>query len=206
MVDTDESQLPANSVTSTATPPRGALGWLLAVGGAIGLIASFTLTYEKLQLLENPDYVPSCNLNSVVSCGSVMAKEQASLFGFPNPLIGLVSFGVVVTIGVLAVGRVRLPGWVWGGLQAGVTLGLAFVLWLAFQSLYVISALCPYCMVVWAVTWALFVYVTVHSLRRFAPSHPVTRVLGNWHALVLSLGYLVVVAAIVLEFGEALLA
>ena len=32
-----------------------------------------------------------------------------------------------------------------------------FVHWLIFQSLYRIGALCPYCMVVWAVTISLLV-------------------------------------------------
>ncbi|MGH3423700.1 MAG: vitamin K epoxide reductase family protein [Nocardioidaceae bacterium] len=202
MIEVDESELPTNTRHDGAS--RG-LSWLLAVGGAVGLVASFTLTYEKLELLENPDYVPSCNLNSVVSCGSVMAKEQASLFGVPNPVLGLIAFSIVVTLGVLLASRVRLPGWVWGGLQVGVVLGIAFVLWLAYESLYVIGALCPYCMVVWAVTWPVFFYVTLRNLRAFAPGAGITRFVGDWHALLLSLGYLVVVAAIVLEFGESLL-
>ncbi|MFI5427667.1 hypothetical protein [Aeromicrobium sp. UC242_57] len=31
------------------------------------------------------------------------------MFGFPNPLMGVVGFAVVVTIGVLAIARVRCP-------------------------------------------------------------------------------------------------
>ena len=43
---------------------------------------------EKIEILINPDYVPSCSLNPVLSCGSVMITPQASAFGFPNSLIG----------------------------------------------------------------------------------------------------------------------
>lgn len=203
MTDVEESELPTNTPRSGTSP---ALGWLLALGGAVGLLASLTLTYEKLELLQDPDYVPTCNLNSVVSCGSVMAKEQASVFGFPNPLLGLIGFSIVLTLGVLVAGRVRLPGWAWGGLQAGTVLGIAFIGWLIYESLYEIGALCPYCMVVWAVTWPIFYYVTLRNLRAAAPDAGLTRLLGNWHALLVSLCYLAVIAAIVLEFGDALFA
>ncbi len=69
--------------------------WVL-IAGVIGLAAAFTLTVEKIEILINPAYVPSCSINPVLSCGSVMITPQASVFGFPNPLIGIVAFTVVV--------------------------------------------------------------------------------------------------------------
>ena len=77
--------------------------------GPNGLAAAITLTIEKIEILINPDYVPSCSINPVLSCGSVMITPQAEAFGFPNPLIGIVSFTVVMVTGVLALGRVALP-------------------------------------------------------------------------------------------------
>ena len=82
-----------------------------------------TLTIEKIEILINPDYVPSCSINPVLSCGSVMITPQASAFGL-NPLIGIVAFGIVVVTGVLAVAKVRLPRWYWGGLAVGTLLGV----------------------------------------------------------------------------------
>jgi len=49
-----------------------ALPYLLVTGGVIGIVASFALTYDKVQLLQHAGYKPSCNLNPVLSCGSVM--------------------------------------------------------------------------------------------------------------------------------------
>ena len=138
--------------------------WVL-IAGAVGLAAALTLTIEKIEILINPDYVPSCSINPVLSCGSVMITPQASAFGFPNPLIGIVSFTVVVVTGVLAVAKVRLPRWYWGGLAVGTLLGVGFIHWLIFQSLYRIGALCPYCMVVWAVTIPLLVVVASIALQ-----------------------------------------
>jgi uncharacterized membrane protein len=138
--------------------------WVL-IAGAVGLTAAITLTIEKIKLLENPAYVPSCSINPVLSCGSVMATPQAAAFGFPNPLIGIAAFAVVVVAGVLAVAKAPLPQWFWGGLAAGTLLGVVFIHWLIYQSLYVIGALCPYCMVVWAVTVPLLVVVSSIALK-----------------------------------------
>lgn len=133
--------------------------WWVLIAGVIGLIASMTLTVEKLDILLNPSYVPSCNINPILSCGSVMTTPQASVLGFPNSLLGLVAFTVVVVTGLLAVTKVSLPQWYWVDLTIGVLIGTVFVHWLIFQSLYRIGALCPYCMVVWAVTVSLLVVV-----------------------------------------------
>ncbi|MEU8379632.1 vitamin K epoxide reductase family protein [Streptosporangium sp. NPDC048865] len=142
------------------------LPWLLVIGGAVGWLASFVLTVEKIALLRDPEYVPTCSINPVLSCGSIMTTPQAELFGFPNPLLGVAGFAVVVTAGAALLAGAGLGRWFWLGLQAGVTCGAVLVHWLIFQSLYVIGALCPYCMLVWAVTIPLFWYVTVHNLVR----------------------------------------
>lgn len=139
--------------------------WWVLIGGVIGLLSSITLTVEKIELLRNAAYVPTCNINPILSCGSVMVTKQASVLGFPNPLLGIAGFTVVVVTGVLAVAKVPLPRWYWTGLEVGLAIGAVFVHWLIFQSLYRIGALCPYCMVVWAVTITLLVVVASILLR-----------------------------------------
>jgi uncharacterized membrane protein len=115
------------------------------VGGLIGLAASLVLTVEKIALLKSPDYIPTCSIDPILSCGSIMRTEQAEAFGFPNPLLGITGFAVVLTVGVVLLAGAELPRWFWLGLQAGATFGVVFVHWLIYQSLYVIGALCPYC-------------------------------------------------------------
>lgn len=161
---------------------------LLVVGGAIGLGAAFVLAVEKIALLKDSSYVPSCSINPVLSCGSVMVTPQAEALGFPNPLLGIAAFAVVVTVGVALMAGARFPRWFWLGLQAGAVLGAVFVHWLIYQSLYVIGALCPYCMAVWAVTIPVFWYVTLAR-----------RVMG-YHAVVLTVWFLGVVALIGVRF------
>ena len=183
------------------------LRWLLTATGVVGLVAAFTLTVEKIALIADPDYVPTCSISPVLSCGSIMSTEQAALFGFPNPLIGLVAFAVLITSGVVLATGARLPRWYWLGLQVGATLGLVFVAWLVEESLYDIGALCPYCMVVWAVVIPAFWYVTLANLtggrlgRRAAGSRAVA-VLAENHAVVLLGLYLVVVVLVLQRFWD----
>lgn len=162
-VATEATGLTPDSPAGPAVPALSA--WSVLVAGVIGLVASVTLTLEKIDILLDPAYVPSCNINPILSCGSVMITPQASLLGFPNPLLGLVAFTVVVVTGLLAVTKVVLPQWYWIGLAAGLVVGAVFVHWLIFQSLYRIGALCPYCMVVWVVTIALLVVVASIAYR-----------------------------------------
>lgn len=178
------------------------LAWLLTIGGAVGLVAAFTLTYDKFKITADPSFEPSCNFNPLLSCGSIMQTEQASAFGFPNSFMGMIGFSMVLTIGVLLLARVRLPGPVWALFNLGTLAGVVFVHWLIYQSLYQIEKLCPWCMVVWVVTIPIFLYTTVRNLRAVAPDSGLVRFLTDWHALVLSLWYLAVVALALVQFWD----
>lgn len=179
-----------------APTPKRALGWLYLLGGLVGLVSSAALIIEKIEKLTHPSYVPSCSLNPIVSCGSVMDSAQAALFGFPNPLIGVAAFPVVVTSGVALLAGFTAPRWFWTGMQVGTTLGVVFVHWLIYQSLYEIGALCPYCMVVWVVTIATFWYTTLRNLNDRAP------VLARFHSVFLIVWYLVIVVMMLQAFWD----
>lgn len=178
---------------------RAASAWWVLIAGVVGLISSATLTIEKIEILVNPAYVPSCSINPVLSCGSVMITQQASAFGFPNPLIGIAGFSVVVVTGVLAVTKVRLPRWYWVGLTIGTALAVVFIHWLIFQTLYRIGALCPYCMVVWSVTIPLLVVVASIALRPLA-GNAVARVLYTWRWSIVALWFTAIVLMILVRF------
>ena len=176
---------------------------ILIIGGALGLLAAVELTIEKVRVLSDSTYVPTCDINPVLSCGSVITTPQAEAFGFPNPILGLIGFSVAITLGVIIATGTTLPRWVWLGLNAGALLGFAFVQWLVWQSLYSIGALCPWCMVVWAVTAPIAIWVTAANLasgRIPAPDSWQTSleaiaglrvfVLAGWYLTVLGLIFL----------------
>lgn len=141
------------------------LPWLLIICGTIGLLCAFIITVEKIHLIQDPKFIPNCDLNPVISCGSVMESKQSNAFGFPNPLIGLMAFPVVITTGVLMLMGVKLKRWYMIWLQLGTIFGIGFVHWLFFQSTYRINALCPYCIAVWIATITTFWYVLLYNLR-----------------------------------------
>ncbi|MDH6283999.1 vitamin K epoxide reductase family protein [Prescottella agglutinans] len=170
---TDRAAPGAGESGGDRAPLDRALPWILLVGGLIGLIASFVLTIEKLALAEDPNYIPTCSLNPILNCGSVMATEQASVFGFPNSLLGIAGFTAVATTGAGLLAGARLSRWYWLGLQVGVTAATVMVHWLIVQSLYVTGALCPYCMVVWAVTIPIFWYITLRNLHHGTFTRPI---------------------------------
>lgn len=142
------------------------IGVLLVVFGAIGFIGASTLAIEKVEQIKNPNYQPTCNISPILSCGSVMSTNQAEVFGFPNPFIGIASFAVVLTVGMGILAGAKYKRWFWLGLQAGTVFGVIFVHWLFYQSVFNIGALCPYCMVVWSVTIPIFWYVTLYNIRQ----------------------------------------
>ncbi|UNS95961.1 vitamin K epoxide reductase family protein [Streptomyces tubbatahanensis] len=163
---------PPGEAHVTADAPKGgavgasrAFGWMLIITGAAGLLASWVITLDKFKLLEDKNFKPACSINPVIACGNIMQSDQAAAFGAPNPMIGLVAYGVVVCVGVCLLTRVTFPRWYWLTFNAGCLFGVGFVSWLQYQSLYVIGNLCLWCCLAWVITIVMFWYVTAHNVR-----------------------------------------
>ena len=139
--------------------------FILLVSGVIGVLCAGILTVEKINLLKNPTSPLNCDLNPIIACGPVINTPQASAFGFPNPIIGLVGFAIVAAVGAALLAGGLFKRWFWVGLQIGVTFAVCFVTWLQFETIFRIGALCPFCMVVWSVTIPMFWYTTLYNLR-----------------------------------------
>ncbi|MFD5573011.1 vitamin K epoxide reductase family protein [Streptomyces cadmiisoli] len=146
-----------------------AFALLMVITGAAGLLAAWVITIDKFKILEaeadGKTFVPSCSLNPIVSCGSVMSSDQASVFGFPNPMLGLVTYGIVICVGMSLLARASFPRWYWLTFNAGTLFGVVFCTWLMFQSLYRINALCLWCSLAWVATIVMFWYVTSFNVR-----------------------------------------
>ncbi|MFF3978472.1 vitamin K epoxide reductase family protein [Streptomyces sp. NPDC001828] len=169
----------APATDSSGPPPAVAafgagrgFAWMVVLAGAAGLLASWVITLDEFELLRNPDFVPGCSLNPVISCGNIMKSAQASVFGFPNPMLGLVAYGIVGCAGMSLLGGGRFGHWYWRTLNAGALLGVGFVSWLQFESLYRINALCLWCCLAWVATIVLFWGVTGLNVVKGALSTP----------------------------------
>lgn len=170
------------------------------MAGGIGAISATMLTLDKISLLQaevnGENAGLGCDVNAFVSCSSVIQSEQAQVFGFPSPVMGMLAFAILATLGVVLASGVRLPRWMWGGLQIGVLFGIGFVTWLQYESIFQIGRLCPWCLVVWTVTIPIFVIVT----RRVTG----WRFLRDWAGLIIALWYIAVLATIWFTFGSTL--
>ncbi|MFD5597309.1 vitamin K epoxide reductase family protein [Streptomyces griseorubiginosus] len=187
-----------------ATGASRAFAWLLIVSGGLGALASFVITIDKFQLLQDPQFSPSCNLSPILSCASVMKSAQASVFGFPNPLLGLLAYPVVIAVGFALLAGARFRRWFWLGLNAGTLLGAGFCMWLMTQALYQIGALCLWCCLAWGVTIAAFWYTTVHNVRHGIVRAPREVVAGmlEFHWAVPVTWYLAIVMLIATRWWE----
>ncbi len=185
----------------------------MLASGIVALGAAFVLTLEKFHLYENPDAVLSCSINIVLNCSTVMQSWQSHVFGFPNMIIGLMAYAVVVTVAVVGLTGAKLPRWFWIAANVGFMLGLIFSYWLFFNSVYAIQVLCPWCLLVTASTTVIFSTMLHYNLKHnvFEVSkHTNERVqrflTAGYHQMIVLAWLALMVALVFIQFGDALFA
>jgi uncharacterized membrane protein len=189
-------------------------GWIFGTmlfSAGLSLVASFVLSVDALALAADPTADLACNINSVLSCGTVGSSWQARLFGFPNAFLGLVAEPVVITIAVASLGGVRFPRWFMFAAQVMYTLGVAFAYWLFHQAMFAIGALCPWCLLVTVSTTLVFATLTHVNIRDgnlFLPRRWQQRLRGavdaDLDALAVTIWLLMLALAVTLKYGDAL--
>jgi uncharacterized membrane protein len=145
---------------------------VLTTLSVIGLSSATILTVEKIELLENPNHTTSCSFSPIVACSPVIGSPQASAIdGLPNPIFGIFGFSCLLSAGMaMLAGASKLSKTYWCILFAGVCFGVVFCIWLFYQGVYEIGALCLYCLSVWLVTFTLFWLV----LAQLISSHSIS--------------------------------
>lgn len=186
---------------------------IMLAAALAALAAAFVLTLEKFRLYDDPNAVLSCSFNVVLNCSTVMETWQASVFGFPNMIIGLMAYSVVVTFALAGLVGVKFPRWWLIIANIGVLLGLIFSYWLFFQSVYAIQVLCPWCLVVTATTTLIFATLLHYNLKhnifglKEKANLRVQRFLaGGYHQAIVLAWIALMVVLVFLKFGEALFA
>lgn len=184
----------------------------MLVSSVLSLIASFVLAVDAVRLAADPTAELSCDLNEVISCGTVAAAWQSHLFGFPNAFLGLIAEPVVITLAVACLGGVRFPRWFMFAAQAVYTIGLGFAYWLFYQSLVHIGALCPWCLLVTVSTTLVFATLTHVNIRDnnlFLPArlHGVLAgaLRANLDLVVVVIWLLTLTLAVVVKYGDLLI-
>ena len=180
----------------------------LLLGSGLGLLASFVLSIEALTLAKNSHAALNCDLNSVISCSAVANHWSATLLGFPNSFIGVMTLPVMVTIAVALLAGAKLPKWFMWGAQLGAVAGLLFAGWMFYMSYVEIGALCPWCL-----TLDAGMLLVCYGLTRY---NVVTRMVGGrrtrkfvdrgFDTFLLALVTVVIVVVILATFGRELFA
>ena len=199
---------------STMHRVRHANAWIFGTmlfSSVLSLIASFVLAVDAVKLAADPTAELSCDINAVISCGTVAAAWQSQLLGFPNAFLGLIAEPVVITLAVACLGGVRFPRWFMFAAQVVYTIGLGFAYWLFYQSMFHIGALCPWCLLVTLSTTLVFATLTHVNIRDgnlFLPARPHTALAGalraNVDLIVVVVWLLVLTLAVVVKYGDLL--
>lgn len=181
----------------------------MAVTSVIGLLASFTLLRDTLEVARDPSFNPSCNINPILSCQSVMSSSQAEILGIPNPAFGIAAFTALFVFAVLVLARTSFASWIWKVGIAIATAGLLFTLYLYLTSITVLGTICPWCFVTWLVTVAIFWSLITYTLAAKIIVLPkkllfLSRVWVRYASLILASWYVALVFILLLRFREAL--
>lgn len=177
---------------------------ILIVFSVIGLFASFFLSVDTFRLLENPKAELPCNLSPFVSCSSVINSPQGKIFGFPNPLLGIIAFSALFTAGLNLLNAGRPGRNFWKMVNYGNGASMIFVVWFFYQSLYQIGSLCIYCITVWVSVWPIFLYTLVWSEKEkyIKFNEKLASLIHKNHLVILITGYLLAILLILIRFRE----
>lgn len=131
---------------------------LLLGFAALGLLASSASAYVHHRLLTDPSYLSACDISSTVSCSQAYLSRYGSFWGVPVAIGGILYFALALLM--TAVGgrpasksRENIPGYLFGL----STIGLAFVLYLAWASFFQLKAVCLLCVTTYIAVIAIFI-------------------------------------------------
>ncbi len=126
---------------------------------SVGVAVAIYHAYDELT-----ETFTSCNVNQQISCGNVFASGYTSILGVPFYVLGLVWFPLLVVLGLWQTnrGRSQLSGDL---LVPVLMIGNAFTIFLWYLELFVIGAVCPVCISLYIINYALTGICLVAFLR-----------------------------------------
>lgn len=185
----------------------------MLIGAIASLIAAFALSVDAVELAKNPNAQLSCSVNVIFNCATVNKHPSATMFGFPNSFIGLMTEPIVIAVAIAGLAGVRFPRFFMAVAQFFYTLGFIYAYILFSISFFVIGALCPWCLLVTLTTTMVWFSITRYNIREnnlYLPKR-VSNVLHGWiekdYDKLLMAGLIVfVIAAIIVKYGDGLFA
>jgi uncharacterized membrane protein len=183
----------------------------MLVSSFLSLVAALVLAIDAVKLAAQPTGQLSCDINAVLSCGTVAKAWQSQLLGFPNSFIGLMTEPVVMTVAIAGLGLVTFPRWFMRVAHIVYGAGLIFALWLLSQSLFVINSLCPWCLLVTGSTITVFSTISrivlLENSWNFAPERQekiVAFLDRGWGRVIYTGSYATIIIVIFAKYGSQL--
>lgn len=184
----------------------------MLVGAIFSLVAAFVLSVDVVSLARDPHTTLSCSVNAVINCATVAKHPTNQLFGFPNSFIGLISEPVVITVAIAGLVGIKFPRRFMFTAQIFYTLGFIFAFYLFYVSMFIIQALCPWCLLVTLSTAFVFFSLTRYNIREgnlYLPSHLDKKmkkyIEKDYDKLILFIIIFISIAMIYLKYGNSLL-
>ena len=185
----------------------------MLIGAAFSLLAAFVLSVESIEIAKNPNAQLSCSVNAVINCATVARHPSASLLGFPNSFLGLVAEPVVITVAIAGLAGVRFPRRFLFIAQIFYAAGFVFAYYLFFTSIFVIQALCPWCLLVTLSTTFVFFSMARYNIREdnlYLPKAVAKKakafIAHDYDKLTLAIIVVAIISGIILKYGAALFA
>ena len=131
---------------------------LLLAFALLGLVAASVSSYVHYKLLTNASYSSFCDVSATVSCTEAYTSQYGSFMGVPVAIGGVVFFAMVLSLAGVAgspgsAGRETAPAYIF----LLSTIGLAFVLYLAWASYVVLKVFCILCALTYVSVIAIFI-------------------------------------------------
>lgn len=135
------------------------LHWsILTAGAAVGAIASFAQTIERISYADEPLKSLTCDINSVFSCSNVFEAWQSSFFGFSNSIMCLMFFAVMLGVALAGLFGTQLHKNLRLAMHFFSVFFLGFGAWYLQQTSFVVKSLCIFCIFCYAgviaINWA----------------------------------------------------
>ena len=185
----------------------------MLIGAIFSLIAAFVLSVEAIELAKNPNAQLTCSINVIVNCATVAKHPSASLLGFPNSFLGMIAEPIVITVAIAGLAGVKFPRRFMFAAQIGYAIGLVFAYWLFYMSMFVIQALCPWCLLVTLSTTFVFFSMTRYNIREenlylsdTMQKRAKRFITKDYDKLVLTALVVIMIAGIILKYGSDLFA
>lgn len=123
--------------TAAAKKPLPLSNWrasiTTAAAAVLGLVAAVVVSIDAYHLALRWAEA-DCSESLTQACQQIEASAESNLLGFPNALFGLAAWPVVLTIAILNVVGVGLPGGLRRMISLMSAIGALFAIWGAFAT------------------------------------------------------------------------